>query len=440
MKEIEIQFTDKEISPWGGMILLKKMLDNTDFKNQIENLATLPQPKSNNSYKPYTIIESFITSVWCGANRFLHTEVTRHDKVLTDIFGWNRAPGQDVYKRYFSKFNQIINDKVFGKLTQWFFDNIQIDNLTLDFDSTIVTRFGNQQGAKRGYNPVKPGRNSHHPLLAFVDDCKMVANFWLRSGNSYTTNNFKGFLSETLSRLEGKKIGLVRLDSGFYDKEVFDYLEEKQLQYIVAAKFYEPIQRAIEAETNWIKVDDGIEIAQTQYQSPYWKKPRRMVMVRQYLPLRPKATGKSLKLFKDEGIYKRYKYSCYITNMDLSSLLIWKLYRHRANAENRIKELKYDFGFDSFNMNNFWGTEAALNLVMIAYNFMSLFRLFIINSMVQERLSTLRFSTFAIGAYFIKDGRNVILKLSLGLKRREWFTGLWEASKQFSLPVIFSTA
>ncbi|MDD3250904.1 MAG: hypothetical protein PHF23_11165, partial [Smithellaceae bacterium] len=40
----------------------------------------------------------------------------------------------------------------------------------LDFDSTVVTRNGQQQGACRGYNPARPGRASHHPLLAFIAD------------------------------------------------------------------------------------------------------------------------------------------------------------------------------------------------------------------------------------------------------------------------------
>ncbi len=124
----------------------------------------------------------------------------------------------------------------------------------------------------------------------------------------------------------------------------------------------------------------------------------------------------------------------------MSASEVWRLYRNRANAENRIKELKYDFGLDSFNMHNFWATEAALNFVMIAYNLMSLFRQFIINSKTQQRLSSLRFKAFAIGAYLIKDGRDIVLKLSLSLKRREWFTGLWNASKTFSFPVVFSNA
>ena len=76
-------------------------------------------------------------------------------------------------------------------------------------------------------------------------------------------------------------------------------------------------------------------------------------MVRQYISKRPNATGQSLKLFQEEGIYNQYRYSCFITNLDLPCEQIWTLYRQRADAENRIKELKYDFGSDSFNQQSF---------------------------------------------------------------------------------------
>jgi len=49
--------------------------------------------------------------------------------------------------------------------------------ITLDFDSTVVTRNGQQEGACRGYNPVRHGRASHHPLLAFIAEFQFVANF-----------------------------------------------------------------------------------------------------------------------------------------------------------------------------------------------------------------------------------------------------------------------
>jgi IS4 transposase len=78
--------------------------------------------------------------------------------------------------------------------------------------------------------------------------------------------------------------------------------------------------------------------------------------------------GKQLGLFLEEEIHKNYRYSAYVTNMKLSAAKIWRSYRGRGEAENRIKELKYDFGFDSFNLKDFFATEAALTFAMIAYN------------------------------------------------------------------------
>ena len=62
------------------------MLQKIGFRELIEQNNDLPQSGSNRGYKTFTITESFITSIWGGANRFLHTEVTRHDNALGKIF------------------------------------------------------------------------------------------------------------------------------------------------------------------------------------------------------------------------------------------------------------------------------------------------------------------------------------------------------------------
>ena len=438
--EFDISYTSKEITPWGGMVFLKQMLQKTGFRELIEKNLDLPQSGSNRGYSTSVIIEAFITSVWCGANRFLHTEVTRNDAALAQIFDWKRAPGQDTYKRFFGKFNQVTNQKVSGYFYSWIFDNFKFDNFTLDIDSSVMTRYGSQQGAKKGYNPNKRGRASHHPLIAFIADVKLVANMWLRSGDTSSANNFLEFLEDTLSKLKNKTVSLIRLDSGFCQSSIFDCLEQKSMDYIVAAKFTHPIQRLIHSSNNWILLDTGIEICEQMYQSEMWKKPRRMVMVRQKIKDRPQAPGKQLGLFSEEEIHRNYRYSAYITSMKLAPAEIWRLYRGRGDAENRIKELKYDFGFDSFNLQNFYATEAALTFTMIAYNLMALFRTFVLQEKTQKTLSTLRYRTFALGAYFEKLNGKLVLKIALNKKRRAWFTGLWNHSKVFEYPFQFPIA
>ncbi|EKB05934.1 hypothetical protein HMPREF9711_00903 [Myroides odoratimimus CCUG 3837] len=112
--------------------------------------------------------------------------------------------------------------------------------------------------------------------------------------------------------------------------------------------------------------------------------------------------------------------------MECGAYDVWKNYRARGDAENRIKELKQDFGAESFNLKDFYATEAALIFVMIAYNLMALFRMFVLQEKTQKSLSTLRYRTFAIGAYFEKTNDTIKLKIALVKKRRKWFVGLWD--------------
>ena len=438
--EFDISYTSKEITPWGGMVFLKQMLQKIGFRELIERNEDLPQSGSNRGYKTATIIESFITSIWCGANRFLHTEVTRHDTALGKIFDWKNTPGQDTYKRFFSKFTQAKNHRVSDFFYSWIFDNFKFDNFTLDIDSSVMTRYGVQEGAKKGYNPAKRGRPSHHPLIAFIADVKLVANMWLRSGDTSSANNFLGFLEDTLHKLKNKTISLLRLDSGFFQTNILEYIEQKGMDYVVAVKFSSPIQKLIARSYNWLLLDTGIEICDQLYQSASWDKPRRIVIVRQRIKDRPQATGKQLRLFSEEEIYRNYRYSAYVTNLKFAPAEIWRLYRGRGDAENRIKELKYDFGFDSFNLKDFYATEAALTFAMIAYNLMALFRTFVLQEKTQKTLSTLRYRTFAIGAYFEKLNGKLVLKIALNKKRRQWFSGIWNYSKVFDYPFQFSNA
>jgi hypothetical protein len=110
--QFEISYTNREIKFWGGMIFLRQMLDKIEFRSQIASFVDLPQPDSNRGYLPVSIIKSFLVSIWCGANRLMHTEVTRHDQALKKIFGLKLCPVQDVYKRYFARLTQTTIHKV----------------------------------------------------------------------------------------------------------------------------------------------------------------------------------------------------------------------------------------------------------------------------------------------------------------------------------------
>jgi hypothetical protein len=423
--QTSIQFIDTEITSWGGVSILKKMIDKSGFVSYLESLP-LPEQGSHRGYSPIQLFLQFMSGVWCGAERYTHLDIMRLDNSLQRLYGWKRMPEHKAFERYFRKFDVQSIQQVFGGLYKWFFNNLKFNNYTLDIDSSVITRYGEQQGAAKGYNRHKPGRKSQHPILAFVADIEMVANFWLRSGDAHTANNFKAFLEETLSFFENRKIGLLRLDSGFFSGDIFDYLEEedRKIDYITAVPMYVNVQRKIRGQRTWLKIENGIEVTEFEYQGQEWSKSRRMVAVRQKTAIRPQAVGKQLSLFEEDMEINGYRYTCYVTSLQLSAADVWRLYRQRANCENRIKELKYDYGLDKMNQASFDGTESSLLLMTIAYNFMSLFKQVIIGGEVRNRLKTLRHKILAIPAIIGCSADKTIVKMALHINRRNWMRNI----------------
>ena len=151
------------------------MLDSMGFRQAAAGWG-LPQPKSNRGYAPVQLIEQFIVSIWCGACRFVQAETVRMDGTMTRLFGWSRAAGHKAIMRLFGHFDMLTNERVQAEAYRWFFGKINaLQRITLDVDSTVITRNGEQEGAARGYNPSRHGRPSHHPLVAFVAEARMAA-------------------------------------------------------------------------------------------------------------------------------------------------------------------------------------------------------------------------------------------------------------------------
>lgn len=439
--DLKLEFCDEQITAWGGLGLVQQMLEHLQLPQMLKQ-AGLPPQRSGRGYAPEQLVMQFLLSIWCGGNRFAHAEVTRFDPVLGQLFGLQKMANFKAVMRLLDKFDQQQNDQVFGFIYRWLFEQLQLDNLTLDLDSTVMTRYGKPEGAGKGYNPSKPGRLSHHPLMAFVADTRMMANCWLRPGNSASANNVQAFLASTLEHLASKKVGLVRADSGFCEQAFLVELEQRHLPYIVALKLNQPLQRALVSAGGWWQLDEGIQLCSFEYQSTAWSKPRRVIGIRQHVAIRSEAKGKQLSLFADDQVHKHWRYAALVTDLSLPSQEVWRSYRRRADCENRIKELKHDFGADSFCMRNFWATEAALQLVMLAFNLMSLFRQAVLQSTVcragtqqpiQHTLSTLRQQLFAKAGRIVK-GRKPILKLAMAMQPRQWFEGLWNRARTFELP------
>lgn len=296
---------------------------------------------------------------------------------------------------------------------------IQEDRLT--FDSSVLPRYGEQEGAKKGYNPIKHGRPSHNPLLAFLNRSKHVIHLWNRSGNVASWNNIIAFFASSYELIctHIRILGVIA-DSGFYLRQFIETLENEHLTYIIAVRLVRPIQRQIYSLANWKEIAKGLSVSEFSFMHPGWEKERRYIVVRQNIIRRKKAMGKTLPLFANEIDIKDYRYSAWITNAKESPYEVWTMCKPRANDENTIRELKEDFALGGFSMRKFYAVEAAMVLRVLVYNLFLLFKHeFLGKKEKRQHLKTLRYKYFVLPAQMGSNGRDAVLRISVQ-SRKIW--------------------
>jgi len=410
-----LSFTDKPITAWGGLSLLAGYADRINlpevFKRQMPFDLTSP-----NATKPIDIILAFMGGVMTGARRFAHIEPLRHDAVIRQIFGMDRFPSDITIMRFFKRFGRRQIEEFFAPLRAW---QLRLmtppGGYTLDLDSSVFERYGKQEGAVLGYNPKKHRRPSHHPIIAVLAETCAVIHAWLRSGNTASISGAVEFLKEALSAMPtGAAVQTIRADSGFDSGGFFDFLEESGLSYVVTARFTYGVKRAVFSVSDWHELDEDTAVGETMFQAKSWSKSRRLVVIRQRNRKDDFVRGKEL--FDD----KAYLYQGLFTNRTEPPEFIWRFYRGRANMENRIRELKWDYGIDGFCMKKFYATEAAFQMVCFTYNLMQQFQK-AIGFRLKKTLGVIRMLVLACGAELGRDGRKMTLRLSVSGKRRRMF-------------------
>lgn len=425
------RFTDKQFTAWGGLRIFEELLRRIGWQEALAG-APLPEPGSNRGLDPVLMVKGFLVTVWTGGGRFAHTALVRFDEALRSIFGLTEVASVSTFSRFFRRFGQKETQEVFGHLSRWVWERVAGGNWTVDLDSSVLTRYGHQEGSEKGYNPKRQGKRSHHPLMAFAAECRMVISAWLRPGNTTDSSNATNFFNEVLSVFgQRHRIGLLRCDSGFCVSDFLDNVEAKRISYIVVTRLQRTIKRRIAGLPDWLELDRETAVSEFMYQAQGWSKARRVVVVRHRLRESDRAGRLLLEI-------PGYAYSAYTTNLTLPPLQVRSLYLGRADSENRIRELLQDFAISGFVSQKFWATEAAFRLACLAYNLMSLFRQALLGEASKHTLSTLRVQCFAIGASLGKAGHKNILRVGLSPPRRDWFKGLFATAEllgaQYHLP------
>lgn len=428
---LELRYTGKPVSGWGGLLAVMRYLEARGVRRVLE--AALPDGRTSPNQIPVVdLVVAFLAAVLTGSRRFAHIERLRTDAVVQAILGLARMPSAMTLTRYFGGLVRSQVEHLSAVLGDFVLERLPQPPLgaTLDLDSTVFERYGRQEGSLKGYNPRKHGRPSHHPLLAILAEAKLVLHAWLRSGNTASARGVKAFLAETLARLPAEfRLYAVRADSGFFVSEFLEELERRALPYVIAVRMNPRLRRAVAGIRQWQPFAPGLEAGETTYCAHGWQAPRRLVVVRELLDERPEARGR--KLLEVPG----YTFHVLVTTLGHDPVATWRFYNSRAESENRIKELKEDFGADGFCLQSFDGTEAAFRLICFLFNLIAEFKREVIQNEA-PRLSTLRTQVLVIGAILGREGRHTVLRLGLRERWRQRFAALLERIAALAIATV----
>jgi hypothetical protein len=430
INQIKIKFGKRVMTAYAGFSLLAGFLEKIHFREKITEIMSITE-KSNNAMGIDAKVIGLLTTLLAGGKRFSHIlHIGESANLLATIFKVKSIPraGSSLTRGLFNKIKTFVQIRsIKEKCIQYLLEIIpwsKIKEDHLSFDSKVLVRYGNQVGAKKGYNKKKPGRKSHHPLVAFLSKSKYVLGINNRSGNKVSAAGVVKFFNNTYTTIKEKmNIISVLADSGFYLINFIESIEAKGLEYIIAAVISESIQAKLLEIKNWTFVCEGIDVSEFMFQhkDEKWTKDRRYVVIRQKKDiLQDEAKGKQLCLFPEFDEFSEYKYSVLITNETAEPVNVWREYRQRPNDENTLKELQEDFGFDTFCMKKFWATETAMVIRVLLYNIFNLFREEILltkDNPVKETLSTIRFKYLIIPGYLSFPARTTTLTMNILSKK-----------------------
>jgi len=368
-RKLAVQFGATTLTHYGGVYLLHRFLSRFGFKNAVARHVLVPQ--RNNHYSVGEMLLALLYPMILGLERIETTHLLRQNGVFQYLTGLPRYPDATTLRRFLLRVAptalpqlRMLHDRFLKRMTA---RPHAPSRLIFDVDSTVLVVYGTQEQARIGYNPLKRGRPSYHPLLCFEGRTKDCWHGELRSGDAHTASGTLALLTACFAkRPAGVRLTILRADKGFYDHKLVEWLEARRARFVIVARLTGPIKRNL-PHLQYTSPSRGIEVAEFRYQLTHWPRAYRFVVVRRPQPEEPTA---QLTLFK----LGKYHYQVLVTNLPLRPLNLWRFYNDRAGVELLIKQLKGDYALGRIPTRHFFANETYFHLLLLAYNLINWFK------------------------------------------------------------------
>jgi hypothetical protein len=214
--ELAVSFGATRLTHYGGVYLLHRFLTRIGFKQAVATQVRIAQ--RNHRYTVGEMLLSLLYPMILGLERIETTQLLRQNGVFQYLTGLPSYPEATTLRRFLLRAAptalpklRALHDRFLRRMTGR--PPRPPTRLIFDLDSTVLVVYGHQEQARIGYNPIKRGRPSYHPLLCFEGQTK---DFWhgeLRPGDAHTASGTLDLLAACFAKIPaGVRLTIVRAD------------------------------------------------------------------------------------------------------------------------------------------------------------------------------------------------------------------------------------
>lgn len=432
--------TNDLLTSRAGLLSIAQLMETLNQTERIDQ--HFPLPKSNRGYKPSTFIKTLILMQHEGS---FHLDDIRHlqeDEALRTVLNLDKLPSATTLGDWLRRMGKVpsiedawvaVNQAVLQSALH------RCKEVTLDIDATEI--IADKTSAQWTYNKNK----GFMPMVGHIAQTGQIVAVDFREGNVPPAQDNLAFIRQCQQSLpEGCTLNALRIDSAGYQTKIIAYCDEHGIEYAIRAKSSASMRAQFEAasDSDWQPLIDkkgepinGEDTYRTSFCIGDYERAFTLIVQRKAIQGQTNLELES-ENNADELSIGGYIYRAIATNRDeLSDSSIVHWYNQRAeDSENRIKELKLDFGGDTLPCSDFKANALYFLISALSYNIFALMRALLPEELSHHRATTLRWRLYAIAAKVVKTGRQLFVKLKE--KHRTLLEQVLTALKELKPPPI----
>ena len=409
--------TNDKLTSRAGLLAIAQLMESLQLAERVD--AHFPQPKSNRGFKPSIFVQTFILMQHEGS---FHLDDVRHlsdDQALRTVLDLKNIPHASSLGAWLRRMGD--NTESFSALQE--VNKIilksalhQCKGITLDIDATEIV--ANKADAKWTYNK----NQGYMPMVGHIAETGQIVACDFREGNTSPAKENLEFIRQCQKSLpKDCFIKSLRIDAAGYQTKIIQYCDTESISYAIRAKMNSVIKSQIKGlkDSDWQpltnKKGDAVasqETFRTVHCIGDYEKPFTLILQRTRIKGQVELALENDNS-EEETTVDGYLYRAIATNQNEwsnSEIIHW--YNQRGeDSENRIKELKLDFGGDTLPCSDFNANALYFLLSTLSYNLFALMRQLLPEELSHHRAMTLRWRLYAIAAKVVKTSRQFFVKL-----------------------------